>query len=100
VGGIVKDSHQIIRRPLITEKATLLTERDNKVVFEVDRSANKLDIKRAVEQMFDVKVTDVRTSSMHGKVKRMGMHRGRRPDWKKAFVTLQQGDKIEFFEGT
>ena len=96
----MKESHQIIRRPLITEKATLLTERDNKVVFEVDRSANKLDIKRAVEQMFDVKVENVRTTSMHGKVKRMGMHRGRRPDWKKAFVTLRQGDKIEFFEGT
>ncbi|MBI2950647.1 50S ribosomal protein L23 [bacterium] len=96
----MKDVRQIIRRPLITEKTTLLTERDNKVVFEVDRSANKVDIQRAVERMFDVKVTGVRTLSMHGKVKRMGMHLGRRPDWKKAIVTLRQGDKIEFFEGT
>jgi len=96
----MKDVRGIIRRPLITEKTTLLSERDNKVVFEVDRSANKVDIQRAVERMFDVKVTGVGTLSMHGKVKRMGMHLGRRPDWKKAIVTLRQGDKIEFFEGT
>lgn len=95
----MKDLHKIVRRPLITEKTSVLTERDNKVVLEVDRSANKLDIRRAVEQLFDVKVTGVRTMSVHGKLKRMGAHQGRRPDWKKAIVTLQEGDKIEFFEG-
>ena len=95
----MKDPHQIIRRPLITEKTTGLNERDNKVAFEVDRLANKLEIKRAVEQLFDVKVTEVHTLSMHGKLKRMGMHQGRRADWKKALVTLRQGDKIELFGG-
>ncbi len=99
MGGFVKDPHQIIRRPLITEKTTGLNERDNKVAFEVDRLANKLEIKRAVEQLFDVKVTEVHTLSMHGKLKRMGMHQGRRADWKKALVTLRQGDKIELFGG-
>ena len=99
MGGLVKDPHQILRRPLITEKTTSLTERDNKVAFEVDRLANKLEIKRAVEQLFDVKVVEVHTLSVHGKLKRMGMHQGRRPDWKKALVTLREGDKIEIFSG-
>lgn len=93
------DPHQIIRRPLVTEKTSFLTERDNKVAFEVARSANKLEIKKAVEQLFSVKVVEVHTLSMHGKLKRMGMHQGRRSDWKKALVTLQEGDKIEIFEG-
>lgn len=95
----MKDPHQIIMRPVITEKTTALTERHNKVAFEVRRQANKLEIKRAVEQLFDVKVVDVRTLSMHGKLKRMGAHQGRRPDWKKALVTLREGDKIEIFAG-
>lgn len=95
----MKDPHQIILRPLITEKTTVLTERHNRVAFEVGRQANKLEIKRAVEQLFDVKVVDVHTLSMHGKLKRMGAHQGRRPDWKKALVTLREGDKIEIFAG-
>ena len=96
----MKNPNHVIRKPLITEKSTVLTERENKVVFEVDRFANKIDVKRAVEQKFDVKVVGVRTLWMHGKIKRMGMYRGRRPDRKKAIVTLQAGDKIEFFGET
>ena len=96
----MRDPHQIIRRPLITEKTTTMTEKDNKVVFEVDGSANKIEVKRAVERMFEVKVLGVRTQWVHGKLKRLGRHQGRRPDWKKAIVTLQQGDKIELFQGT
>jgi len=99
MGGLMKDANRIIRRPLLTEKTTLMTERENKVVFEVDRSANKIEIRRAVETLFDVKVEGVRTLTAHGKIKRMGMHQGRRSDWKKAVITLRKGDKIEFFEG-
>ena len=95
----MKDANRIIRRPLLTEKTTLMTERENKVVFEVERSANKIEIRRSVEALVDVKVGGVRTLTAHGKIKRMGMHQGRRPDWKKAVVTLRKGDKIEFFEG-
>ena len=69
-------------------------------MFQVDRRANKIEIKRAVEEIFDVTVENVRTSSVHGKVKQLGRFRGRRPDWKKAVVTLMEGDTIEFFEGT
>jgi len=90
----------IIRRPLITEKSTELRDDNNIVAFEVDRRANKIDVKRAVEAQFKVKVSDVRVSTVHGKVRRQGRFAGRRPDWKKAYVRLAPGEKaIEFFEG-
>ncbi len=91
---------EVIRRPLITEKSTLLKDEHNTFAFEVDTRANKIDVKRAVEAQFKVKVADVRVSSVHGKVRRQGRHVGRRPDWKKAYVRLAEGEKtIEFFEG-
>ena len=90
----------VIRRPLITEKSTLQRDETNTVAFEVDRKANKIDVKRAVEAQFKVKVAEVRIASMHGKVRRQGRFEGRRADWKKAYVRLAEGEKtIEFFEG-
>ena len=90
----------IIRRPLITEKTTLLREAGRTVVFEVAANANKVDIKRAVEKLFGSKVADVRTATMHGKFKRQGRFIGQRSDWKKAYVKLREGEKIpEFLEG-
>ena len=90
----------VIRRPLITEKSTLQRDDTNTVAFEVDRKANKIDVKRAVEAQFKVKVAEVRIASMHGKVRRQGRFEGRRPDWKKAYVRLAEGEKtIDFFEG-
>ena len=90
----------VIRRPLITEKSTELRDVNNIVAFEVDRRANKIQVKEAVEAQFRVKVSDVRMSSVHGKVRRQGRYVGRRPDWKKAYVRLAPGEKaIEFFEG-
>jgi large subunit ribosomal protein L23 len=85
---------------LITEKSTLQRDDTNTVAFEVDRKANKIDVKRAVEAQFKVKVAEVRIASMHGKVRRQGRFEGRRADWKKAYVRLAEGEKtIEFFEG-
>jgi len=91
--------YQIIKRPLITEKSGLLKEKQNQVMFEVDRHANKKLIREAVEKLFKVKVLSVRTSTVTGKVKRMGKGWGRRSDWKRAIVTLKEGSRIEFFEG-
>lgn len=91
---------EIIRRPLITEKSTLLKDDKGIVAFEVDRRANKIEIKKAVEAQFKVKVAEVRVANMHGKVRRQGRFVGRQPDWKKAYVRLAPGEKpIEFFEG-
>jgi large subunit ribosomal protein L23 len=95
----VKDPREVIRRPLITEKSTLEREGSNIVTFDVAPGANKIEIKAAVEALFDVKVLEVRTSRVHGKKRRVGRHVGRRADWKKARVVLRQGDAIEFFEG-
>jgi large subunit ribosomal protein L23 len=89
----------VIKRPLITEKATLLKGTANAVLFAVDTRANKKEVREAVEKMFKVKVVDVRTMTVPGKVKRRGRTVGLRPGWKKAVVTLKEGDKIEFFEG-
>jgi len=104
--------HQIIKRPLLTEKATLLKESGGgqtksaddeqlkpKVVFEVHRDANKIQVRESVEKLFDVEVESVRTQVVRGKEKRVGRFAGRRPNWKKAIVTLAAGQKIEFFEG-
>lgn len=91
---------EIIRRPLITEKTTLLREDDRTLVFQVARDANKLDIKRAVEQLLGSKVESVRTLVAHGKTKRRGRFEGRRPDWKKAYVRLREGEKVpDFLQG-
>jgi large subunit ribosomal protein L23 len=91
---------EVIRRPLITEKSTRLKDDKGIVAFEVDRRANKIEIKRAVEAQFKVKVAEVRVANMHGKERRQGRFIGRQPDWKKAYVRLAPGEKpIEFFEG-
>lgn len=95
----MKELHDILKRPLITEKATIAKELANQVVFEVNPAANKVEIRRAVEDVFGVKVLKVQTSKVSGKVKRFGKTMGRRPDWKKAVVTLAPGETIEFFEG-
>jgi large subunit ribosomal protein L23 len=91
---------EIIRRPLITEKSTKLRDSRNVIAFEVARDANKIQVKRAVEAQFKVKVAEVRIAIVHGKTRRQGRYVGRRPDWKKAYVRLAAGEKpIEFFEG-
>ncbi|HEV8119999.1 MAG TPA: 50S ribosomal protein L23 [Candidatus Polarisedimenticolia bacterium] len=85
--------------PLITEKTSILKERGNVLTFKVDRRANKIEVRKAVEALFKVKVESVRTEHVHGKVKRVGRFSGKRPDWKKAYVTLKPGEKtIEYFE--
>jgi large subunit ribosomal protein L23 len=90
----------VLRRPLITEKTTVIREDGRTIVFEVARDANKIDIKRAVEQLLGSKVHSVRTAQAHGKMKRQGRFVGRRPDWKKAYVTLREGEKLpEFLQG-
>jgi large subunit ribosomal protein L23 len=90
----------VIRRPIITEKTTLIREEGRTLVFQVSRDANKIDIKRAVEALLGSKVESVRTSVAHGKVKRQGRYAGRRPDWKKAYVKLREGEKLpEFLQG-
>ncbi len=94
-----KNPFEILRRPLITEKSTTEKETSNKLVFEVALRANKIEIKQAVEQMFKVNVLDVRTMMMRGKKKRVGRFLTRRPDWKKAMVTIKPGQRVEFFEG-
>ena len=91
--------YDIIKRPLITEKTNLQKEDSNQVTFEVDRSANRIEITRAVEQIFNVKVAKTRTMRVTGKVKRRGRILGKRKDWKKAIVTLMPGERIDFFEG-
>ena len=94
-----KDPRQIIRRPLITERASQLQEDQNKFLFEVRQDANKIEIKRALETIFEVDVVKVNTSSVPGKMKRLGRFQGRRASWKKAIVTLAAGQTIDFFEG-
>lgn len=95
----MKEAHQIIRRPLITEKSTRQKEEGNQIAFVVDPKANKIEIRQAVEKLFKVKVLRVRTMNLVGKRKRLGRFFGWESDWKKAIVTLQEGDRIEFFEG-
>jgi large subunit ribosomal protein L23 len=91
---------EVIRRPLITEKTTLIRENNRTLVFEVASGATKVDIKRAVEKLLGSKVEGVRTAISHGKMKRQGRFVGQRSDWKKAYVKLREGEKIpEFLEG-
>jgi large subunit ribosomal protein L23 len=90
---------EIVRGPIITEKGTLVQELGNQVVFRVHPHANKVEIRHAIEMLFRVKVEKVRTTRQLGKIRRVGRHMGRRPDWKKAYVTLAEGSRIDFFEG-
>ena len=90
----------VIRRPLSTEKTSVARETSTVVVFEVAAAATKIDVKHAVEKLFDTKVQSVRTGIMHGKIKRQGRFQGQRSDWKKAWVRLRAGAKVpEIFEG-
>ncbi len=90
----------VIRRPLITEKTSILREDGRTIVFHVAPHANKIEIRHAVEQLLGAKVSSIRTSIAHGKIKRQGRYAGRRPDWKKAYVKLRAGQKMpEFLEG-
>ncbi|MFL6279130.1 MAG: 50S ribosomal protein L23 [Vicinamibacterales bacterium] len=94
------NANQIIRRPLVTEKSTILREEENVISFEVDGNANKIQVKNAVEELFKVKVEEVRLFNVRGKMKRMGRFVGKRRDWRKAYVRLKQGEKApEFIEG-
>jgi len=95
----MKEAYKIIKRPVITEKANLAKEMGNQLVFEVAAHANKVEIAQAVEELFDVKVVKVRTQLQIGKRKRLGRHIGYTPKWKKAIITLREGDNIDFFEG-
>lgn len=94
----MRDPRSIIIKPLVTEKGSKMRESGNKYLFNVAPDANRIEIKRAVEEIFNVKVKKVRTIVVHGKVKRMGIFAGKRPDWKKAIVTLVEGQSIDLFE--
>ncbi len=108
----MRSAQTIIKRPILTEKGNRLRETggaveapaegvefSQKILFEVDRDANKLEIREAVQKLFNVNVVEVRTQIVRGKLKRIGRFEGRRPHWKKAIVTLKAGQTIEFFEG-
>ena len=93
------DLHDVIQRPVVTEKSSIARDEANIATFRVDPDATKHEIRRAVEELFDVKVASVRTMRQPGKKKRVGKSIGRRPAWKKAIVELAEGHAIEFFEG-
>jgi large subunit ribosomal protein L23 len=94
-------AREIVRRPVITEKSTIAKDEQNTLCFEVDPSANKIEIRRAIQEIFGVRVAEVRLANVRGKMKRVGRNLGRRPDWRKAYVKLAPGEKtIEYFEGT
>ncbi len=93
------DIYQIIKEPHVTEKTTLQKEGSNQISFKVHKKANKIEIRRAVETLFKIKVIDVNVMNVQGKKRRVGRNAGKRPDWKKAVVKLAPGENIEFFEG-
>ena len=95
----MKGPRDIIQAPLISEKGTALAESANQFLFRVRPDANKIEVKHAVETLFKVKVVDVRMARYLGKIRRVGRSMGRRSDWKKAYVTLKEGDKIDYFGG-
>jgi large subunit ribosomal protein L23 len=95
----MKNLYTLIKKPLFTEKGGNLKESENKILVEVSKDANKLEIKRAVEEIFKVKVEKVATINMRGKWKRFGRSIGKRPDRKKAIITLKKGEKLDFVEG-
>lgn len=92
-------NYDVIKRPIITEKTNTQKDTANQVTFEVDARANRIEVQRAVEKIFNVKVAETRTMHVRGKFKRRGRILGKRRDWKKAIVTLKPGERIEFFEG-
>jgi large subunit ribosomal protein L23 len=92
-------SHEVIIRPLITEKTSIQKELNNQLSFEVDRRANRIEIKQAIESIFNVRVAAVKTMQIRGKIKQRGRITGKRRDWKKAIVKLMPGERIDFFEG-
>lgn len=94
----MKNICDIIKKPCLTEKGMLLQEKENQVVLKVDPRANKIEIKEAAEKLFNIKISKVRTANMHGKNKRVGKHNGMTNDWKKAIVSLQEGQKMDFLE--
>lgn len=94
----MKSLYEVISAPVITEKGTLVNEEANQVIFRVPRDANKAEIRSAVESFFKVRVTKVRTMNYMGKTRRVGRAVGRRPAWKKAYVTLAAGQRVDFFE--
>jgi len=91
--------HDVIIRPVTTEKTTIQKDASNKFTFEIDRRANRIQVRQAVENIFGVRVSAVKTMHIRGKFKRRGRILGKRKDWKKAIVTLMPGERIEFFEG-
>lgn len=90
--------YDVIKKPLVTEKTTIEKDARNIIAFEVNRAANKIEIKEAVEKLFKVEVTAVKTVTVAGKVKRVGRNIGKRSNWKKAYVTLKEGSSVDFFE--
>lgn len=94
----MKSVYEVIQRPVVSEKSAALAEVAGRYVFQVDRRANKQEIRDAVQQLFSVKVSKVRTLMQHGKEKRFGRHLVRNTGWKKAIVTLAEGQKIELFQ--
>lgn len=90
-----REIHEVLIRMLLTERSVLLKDKENRYSFEVARNVNKTDVRQAVEKFFKVKVKKVRTSVVNGKVRKMGRFEGQRPDWKKAVVTLEPGQKID-----
>jgi large subunit ribosomal protein L23 len=94
----MRREYTVVEAPLITEKGTHVNEIGNQVVFQVRSDANKIEIKRAVEKLFKVKVVKVRTANVLGKTRRVGRSLGSRANWKKAYVTLGEGQRIDFFE--
>jgi len=95
----MKSIYAILKKPLFTEKGSNLKEAENKILVEVARNANKIDIKRAIEEIFKVKVQKVSTINKRGKWKKFGKSVGKRPDRKKAIITLKKGEKLDFIEG-
>jgi large subunit ribosomal protein L23 len=95
----MKEPQEVIQAPLITEKGSLISETAHQVLFKVRPDANKIEVKKAVEALFKVKVVKVRMMRYLGKMRRVGKNSGRLPQWKKAYVTLKEGDKIDFLGG-
>lgn len=93
------DIYRVIKEPHIAEKGNIQKEMYNQISLKVDRRANKIEIRKAVETLFKTKVLDVKTLNMKGKKRRVGRNTGKKPDWKKAIVKLAPGENIEFFEG-
>jgi large subunit ribosomal protein L23 len=92
-------TEEVLIKPLLTEKSSIVTENNNRYVFQVQMKANKYQIKDAVEKMFDVKVSNVKTAVLPGKVKRAGRHTSKTTSWKKAYIQIQDGQKLELYKG-